>query len=86
MLDLGMSMSPIAMEACRHALQGGARLHQLVGKDHRVAQTATAERLVDQARDFLLRGRFSTEKGRPLGRISDRREKISKMLLTTVTL
>ena len=52
--------------------QAEARLHQLVGEDHRVAQAATAERLVDQARDFLFfSALFSTVKGKPFGRISD---------------
>ncbi len=38
--------------AARGQLEAG--LHQLVSEDHRVAQAATAERLVDQARNFLL--------------------------------
>src|SRR5690606_37161438 len=33
--------------------QTEARLHQLVGKNHRGAQAATTERLVDQARNFF---------------------------------
>ncbi|CFW85983.1 Uncharacterised protein [Bordetella pertussis] len=60
--------------------QAEARLHQLVGKDHRVAQAATAERLVDQARDlFLLQGLVQHREGQALGqdlgqqRTADRR-------------
>jgi len=48
--------------------QAEARLHQLVGEDHRVAQAAAAERLVDQARDLLLlQGLVQHREGQPLG-------------------
>jgi hypothetical protein len=51
---------------------GEARLHQLVGEDHRLAQPAAAEADVDQLRDLLLLQRLVEKvEVRPAGRISD---------------
>ena len=47
-------MSSIAIEMPARVAQAKAGLHQLVGKDHRLAQAAAAEAGVDQLGDFLL--------------------------------
>ena len=65
-----MSSTPNEMPA-RVAMRE-ARLHQLVGEDHRLAQAAAAEAvLISCEISFFFSALLSSSNGRPAGRISD---------------